>query len=251
MEYLANVDSTPTTKHEPLVHVALDFDGTITVRDTGDDLFRTFGQFEPLHSDLLNGAMTVAEYYQRSVRALTPEATPESLQAFALQRDVDPGMQALIDLCSQNHVRVSIVSDGFDVYIRPILEQFGCGHLLVFCNTLRYVDSAWEVAFPGASESCTCFSASCKRNAVLRDVAEHDIIVYVGDGRSDRCAVQHADVVFAKGNLAAWCTEQRIPHHPWRTLHDVTRILGTKLATKALQPRRQAQLARKAAVESE
>ena len=82
-------------------------------------------------------------------------------------------------------------------------------------------------------------------------LAEHDLLVYVGDGRSDMCAAQHADVVFAKGYLAAWCTEQRIPHHPWTTLHDVRRILGTKLATGALRVRRQAQLARKAAYEAE
>lgn len=245
------MDSTATSKHAPVVHVVLDFDGTITTSDTGDDLFRTFGAFEPLHSQLLDGQMTVAEYYRRVVGTLTPEATPEAVLAFALQRDVDPGMRSLVELCQHHHAAVSVVSDGFDVYITPILEQTGYSHLPVFCNTLTYGGSHWDVEFPGASESCSCFSASCKRNAVLRDVREHDIIVYVGDGRSDRCAVQHADVVFAKGNLAAWCTEQRIPHHPWRTLHDVARILGTKLATTALRPRRKAHLARKAAFESE
>jgi 2-hydroxy-3-keto-5-methylthiopentenyl-1-phosphate phosphatase len=82
---------------------------------------------------------------------------------------------------------------------------------------------------------------------VLGESHEDDVIVYIGDGRSDTCAVQHADVVFAKDYLAAWCTEQRIPHHPYRTLSDVQRILASKLATGALRQRRQAVLARKAA----
>ncbi len=263
MEYQASVDSTPTTKpltlpttestteRKPQVHVALDFDGTITVGDTGDDLFRTFGAFEPLHSQLLGGQMSVAEYYLRAVRSLTADATPQAVHSFALGRQVDPGFLALVELCERHRAHVSVVSDGFDVYITPILEQAGCGHLPVACNTLQHTDEQWHVAFPGASESCSCFCASCKRNALLATVHEHDLIVFVGDGRSDRCAVKHADVVFAKDNLAAWCTEQRIPHHPWRTLHDVARVLGTKFATQALRPRRQAQLARKAAYETE
>ena len=38
------------------------------------------------------------------------------------------------------------------------------------------------------------------------------MIVYVGDGYSDRCPVQYADIVFAKGDLQTYCQEQNISY---------------------------------------
>ena len=229
----------------------LDFDGTITVRDTGDDLFRTFGEFEPLHSQLLAGEMSVREYYKASAQRLRQDLRPDEITAFALTRDVDPGFAALVDLCRDNGAHVIVASDGFDAYIGPLLESVGYGDVEVYCNILDFTNGTWDVRFPGATDACSCFCASCKRNAVLQHVGESDIVVYVGDGRSDTCAARHADIILATSHLAAWCTEERIPHHPFKTLHDVRRILASRFATSDLKPRRQAVLARKAAIEAE
>jgi len=243
------VASTPTDRR---VHLVLDFDGTITVRDTGDDLFRTFGQFEPIHSQLLDGEMSVAEYYRRSAAMLKADLTPEEVRTWADERQIDPGLADLVALCRRHGVRVVVASDGFDAYIRPILDRAAIGPVDIHCNTLEHrADGQWDVSFPGASESCSCFCASCKRNAVLSHLGESDILIYVGDGRSDTCAARHADIIFAKDHLAAWCNEERIPHHPFKTLHDVRRLLAGRFATGDLKPRRQAVLARAEAVKSE
>jgi 2,3-diketo-5-methylthio-1-phosphopentane phosphatase len=227
--------------------VFLDFDGTITVQDTSDALFHEFGNFRRLATQLMNGTLTVAEYYTAALASMEQRCPPDVLEAWSAQRQVDPGFHHLIQWLHANSIRTVVVSDGFDAYIRPILKVTQAQHLPLRCNTMQYNGERWQGAYPGASESCSCFCASCKRNAVLGESHEDDVIVYIGDGRSDTCAVQHADVVFAKDYLAAWCTEQRIPHHPYRTLSDVQRILASKLATGALRQRRQAVLARKAA----
>jgi len=244
------VASTPTDRSR--VHLVLDFDGTITVRDTGDDLFRTFGQFEPIHSQLLQGEMSVAEYYRRSTALLTSNLTPDEVRTWANERVIDPGLADLVHLCRRYDVHVVVASDGFDAYITPILERAEIGEVDVHCNTLApQPDGTWAVSFPGASESCTCFCASCKRNAVLSHLGEGDILIYVGDGRSDTCAASHADIIFAKDHLAAWCTEERIPHHPFKTLHDVQRLLAGRFANGYLKSRRQAVLARMRAIQAE
>jgi hypothetical protein len=41
------------------------------------------------------------------------------------------------------------------------------------------------------------------------------VVVFVGDGTSDRYAAHHADVVFAKGSLERWCREVGWPHRSW------------------------------------
>jgi len=248
MEGRRDVDSTNTDPH---IILAIDFDGTMMQDDVGDTLFQTFGEFEPVHSELLSGKMSVAEYYQRSAQLLRPELTPAAMHEFAMERQVDPGLVPLVNFCEEHAISVVVVSDGFDAYIRPVLDGVNLSNLPVHCNTLSFLEGAWVPQFPGATESCSCFCASCKRNAVLGHVDDRDILIYVGDGLSDTCAARHADIIFAKKKLAAWCNEERLPHHTYRTLFDVQRILATRVATSDLRSRRQALLARRSAFASE
>lgn len=229
----------------------VDFDGTITSNDVGDALFTTFGSFEPLHSNLLQGKHTVAEYYQLAASMLQAEATPEAVQAFAVAQEVDPYFLALCAWCKDHDVDITVVSDGFDVYIDPILHHIGANALPRFCNTLTYDGSQWTASFPGASESCSCFCASCKRNVLLTLAGPDDVIVYIGDGRSDTCAAEHADIVFAKGTLARYCETHGVAHHHFRSMFTVIQILDRRLREHDLRPRKQAERLRQRATQHE
>ena len=77
------------------------------------------------------------------------------------------------------------------------------------------------------------------------------LYVYIGDGRSDTCAASHADIIFAKGALAAFCNERRIPHYTFHTFFDVVRIFKKIVGTKQMKHRRQAELMSKKSVEVE
>ena len=239
------------TRDSPVIRLFLDFDGTIAANDVGDELFRTFGDFERLHGELLHGDYNVAEYYRRSAASLT-DVTDERFDAFLTSQDLDSGAAALITWATREGIPTVVVSDGFDRYIEPLLQREGVRSLVeLACNTLTPSSDGFRPEFPGATESCSCFCASCKRNALLMRSAMDDVMIYVGDGRSDACAVEFCDVVFAKGILAASCTERGIPHHPYRTLTDVMMILQAKLRDGSLRPRRQARLARQRAVATE
>lgn len=230
----------------------LDFDGTISQADVGNVLFQTFGEFEPVHTRLMNNEISVADYYRQSVALLRPDCTPESITAFAQTQQLDAGFAPLVSWAHRSDISVIVVSDGFNRYIEPLLELSGKRNdLTVWCNALVWNGAAFTAEFPGATESCSCFCASCKRNVVISHVADDDIAIYVGDGRSDSCAVEHADIVFAKGTLAAECTRKGIPHHHFHTLSEVMIILQRKVEEGALRPRRQAVLARKRALEAE
>ena len=234
------------------IHAFLDFDGTISQHDVGDEVVRAFGTFEPLHADLLAGKMTVAQYYQRAIESFAPDTTPETLTSFAMKQELDAGIEPLMRWLRANSIGTYVVSDGFDIYIRPLLDRVESSRdVPVYCNRLDWNGSSFTAVFPGATESCTCFCASCKRNAVIGNIALDDIVIYIGDGRSDTCAVQFADIVFAKGTLAAFCTAEGIPFHHYRTLSDVLIILQTRYQHQDFRHRRQAFLARKRAVEAE
>lgn len=233
------------------VRLFIDFDGTITTTDVGDELFRTFGALEPAHSELMSGKMSVAQYYILACSTLRSDCTPETLDAFARSQEVDANFVSLLDWCRASGIDVTVVSDGFDAYIIPILTAANVMPLNVHCNRLSYSNSRWTPTFPMASESCQCFCASCKRNVLLQDAAPADVIVYVGDGLSDTCAAEHADVVFAKGALAAHCATNGVAHHQFHTLFDVLAILQARHRKGDFRPRLQAERMRKRAVEAE
>lgn len=239
------------TRNPTVIRLFLDFDGTIANNDVGDELFRTFGDFTRLHNELVRGDYSVAEYYRRSAASLH-DMSDTAFATFLASQELDPGAVDLVAWASRESIPTVVVSDGFDRYIEPLLQREGLlNSVALACNVLYSSPNGYTPEFPGATESCSCFCASCKRNTLLVRSAMDDVLIYVGDGRSDACAVEFCDVVFAKGILAASCTERGIPHHPFRTLTDVMMILQAKLREGSLRPRRQARLARQRAVAAE
>lgn len=225
--------------------VMLDFDGTIAVNDVCDALVDEFADIQQLMKSLSAGEVTVAEYYRNAFAAIADKCPPDTLTHWLSTQPLDPGFTSLISWLKIKDIPVRVVSDGFDIYIKPLLASVGLDTIPVFANVATWDGHAYVPRFPGATEGCTCFCASCKRNAVLHGIPDDEVVVYVGDGRSDACAVQFADIVFAKGYLASWCTAERIPHHPYKTLADVQRILANILMRNQTRQRRQATLARR------
>ncbi|MFN8361474.1 MAG: MtnX-like HAD-IB family phosphatase [Candidatus Kapaibacterium sp.] len=236
---------------EQSVAVFCDFDGTITRRDVGDAMFQQFGIFEPYHRELLAGNMTVAEYYRTATCAGGEDFTPEAVEQFALGMEMDAYFPVFYRYCREQGIPLMILSDGFQEYIQPILRVNGIVDADVRANYLNFQINSAEPIFPAASENCRCFCASCKRNSMLSSAPTDAIYVYIGDGRSDTCAASHADIIFAKGSLAAFCNERRIPHYTFHTFFDVVRIFKKIVGTKQMKHRRQAELMRKKSVEIE
>ncbi|MGE5578073.1 MAG: phosphoserine phosphatase, partial [Syntrophothermus sp.] len=66
---------------------------------------------------------------------------------------------------------------------------------------------------------------SCKKRRLEQLRGPKTIMVYVGDGISDLCPAQEADIVFAKAQLLSFCRRERIPCIPFEGFADVRRTL--------------------------
>jgi 2,3-diketo-5-methylthio-1-phosphopentane phosphatase len=229
----------------------IDFDGTITKLDIGDDLFKKFGEFEPYHTDLIEGRLKINDYWHSLCRTLKPEVDEETIKQYAMECEVDPYFVSFANYCRSENINISVISDGFDSYISPVLEREKLEWLPVYSNKMIFKKGHNPVPyFPNASESCNCLCASCKRNVVLNATPEDAVIAFVGDGYSDFCVAEHSDIIFAKNALAAYCNEHKLPHYPFSTFFDVLRITKSVLPKK-LKIRNQAGLLRKKAYEIE
>jgi 2-hydroxy-3-keto-5-methylthiopentenyl-1-phosphate phosphatase len=148
---------------------------------------------------------------------------------------VDPGFAALLDACAAFAAPVHIVSDGFDYCIgrilgRPDLNLLArLAHSHVVSSSLQPDGVRWRATFP--HPPCAHGCATCKAAAMERLNAVGAVMVFVGDGISDRYAAARADIVFAKDKLAAYCENASIPYAPYDTLAGVATGIGRLLAT--------------------
>ncbi len=230
------------------VTVFCDFDGTIAQEDIGNAFVQHFGTFEELHRRLMDGELSVAEYWRLTLDSFPSGTGEQDIRDYVLQFDLDPYFLPFTRFCAEQDWPLTVASDGFASYIEPLLKKAGLAHLPLHCNRIDFAAGAKpRPVFPGATESCTCFCASCKRNVLLNASPADAIVIFVGDGHSDTCAAEHADLIFAKDALAAHCNKQRIPHHTYRSFFDVIYILEKSVREKSLRPRHQAQLKRREA----
>jgi 2,3-diketo-5-methylthio-1-phosphopentane phosphatase len=238
-----------------MVHVFVDFDGTITREDVGDALFERFGgERSPGAVEAYRrGEISAVECYLRECDACGDVPTDE-LREFLDGREIDPTFPEFESWCRGRGFALTILSDGMDHYIRAILDRHGLGHVPFVSNRLALDPGSvpgtvrFRPSFPNTDETCDrC--ASCKRNHMLNAAADDDVIVYAGEGYSDRCPVQYADVVFAKDELLRHCEEQSIAFYPYASFSDVRdrleRLGWDGASGKGFPRRRRAAIARK------
>ncbi len=227
------------------VSIFCDFDGTISSIDIGGDLFDRFGVQEPLRPMLKRGELAIEEYWKKIVKTVETPLTPDILDPYLQSIEPTRDIQALFDLVDRLAIPFTIVSDGLSIYIDRWMTMHGLASRPVICNDAWLnPEGGLEVSFPYATEECTCKSAVCKRNVVLGRIGDDERVVYIGDGMSDFCPAELADVIFAKGDLAAYCNANGLPHHSWRTFADVVPVLDKILAGKRIRSRKRANNAR-------
>ena len=234
------------------ISVYTDFDRTITKIDIGDELFREFGRIEPYLTMLKNDEIDIKDYWITMFENLEKGITVEQLKEFAANVEVDPYFKPFAEWLREEEIPLAVISDGFDIYINTVLELRGLDWLPVYSNKMIFTAGGEpQPHFPGATESCECKCASCKRNAILTNTPDDQIIVFIGDGYSDFCAAEHADVIFAKKDLQKYCYQNNLPHYDFQNFFDVKRLLEKSIKEKTIKKRHQAYLKRKKAFETE
>jgi 2-hydroxy-3-keto-5-methylthiopentenyl-1-phosphate phosphatase len=232
-----------------MMRVYSDFDGTIAVQDIGNQLFRKYAgaQAVEIAKHYLSRTITAREWLAQECAAV-PSVTAKELDTFVHQFSLDPSFGAFVEFCRHRNIPLVVLSDGFDFYVERLLKKHGYGGLPFYSNHLEFVQQGGVTkmvpSFPYTDAECH-LCGNCKRNHLLTLSGDDDIIVYIGDGISDRCPVRYADIVFAKGGLIRYCQEQNVTYHEFRDFTDVMERLDVLLQRKRIRKRREAEMARR------
>ena len=232
--------------------IFVDFDGTITTEDIGDAFFLRFGGevCRDHVREYREGRISASECFRREAAAIG-SLTLDEAEGFLRGKALTEGFVEFVRFCREKEIEFHVVSDGLDFYIERLFRDHGLEGVSFFSNRLELHDLGNgryrpEVVYPHAAEGCDrC--ACCKRNVLLRLAGDDDIIAYVGEGYSDRCAAQYADIVFARDDLQRFCQQENISYYLYRDFFDVQSRLEQLLRRKKLRKRRSAELKRREA----
>jgi 2-hydroxy-3-keto-5-methylthiopentenyl-1-phosphate phosphatase len=188
------------------MRLVLDWDGTVTERDTLDLVLQEFGDaeiYERVEGELERGTMTLNEVIAAEFATVT--ASLDDVVRHVLEHArVRPGFAELA-----RARRPLVVSSGFHELIEPLLEREGVlGAVELRANRVEARPDGWRVDFR-VSETCEVCGEPCKRG----DLPEGEV-VYAGDGHSDYCVSLAASRVFATGSLARWLQRRGIAFTP-------------------------------------
>lgn len=235
------------TKRE--LKVFVDFDGTITLKDVGEAVFKKFGDEKEVNriiDDLLNNRLSSKQCWDELCKS-AGSINKNDFNNFIDRMDVDPTFKLFTEFCIANDIELVVLSDGFDYYIERLLNNAGLDGIKYYSNKLCVDESGILIADYPYFDVDSPTSANCKRNHIINHSSEEDYTIYIGDGNSDKEAVQYCDFIFAKDGLARFCSMERISFFPFKNFIDVQNKIIELMNKKNLRKRHQAQLKRKSA----
>ncbi|HEX3011887.1 MAG TPA: MtnX-like HAD-IB family phosphatase [Syntrophomonadaceae bacterium] len=204
----------------------IDFDGTITTRDTVLTMVENFGGqgWQELNRKWENKELSTEECARETLKLFRTDLN--ELQKMLDTIVIDEYFPEFLDLCQSRGFKVYILSDGYDFNIRNILNRYNIS-LPFYSNKLLYTDH-FDIECIYINENCSdC--GTCKTGLMQQLQETGSEAVYIGDGYSDTCPAQHADQVFAKSSLLKFCRQNGIKAVPFDNFKDIIRQIESEI----------------------
>jgi 2,3-diketo-5-methylthio-1-phosphopentane phosphatase len=209
--------------------LAVDFDGTITSRDTLHVIVEAFGArgvWDELEPRLQAGEITIEDAMRRQFAAVT--ATPqEALAAVRSEASIRPGFDRFVSWADERGHRLVVLSAGFRLVIDTMLGDAGLEGLEIRSNDIAFSRGGARLIWADRGKICEHCGRRCKRHDLGLRRAPGQHVVYVGDGISDRCVSGQADTVFARSSLADYLDSESRPYVHFEDFHEIVDYLET------------------------
>ncbi len=225
-----------------------DFDGTITIYDTwmeiGEYFIRDKETWADVIKDFEEQKIGARECFLKECSLIEDFDLVKFNEIIDNQR-IDPKFIPFSDYCGQNVIVLTILSEGMDYYLNRILKNNG---IILPSYSNRFVlhedRKSFHLEFPFSDSDCTKCGTS-KRNLLMNMTGDDEVSVFIGDGFSDTCVVNYADIVFAKKSLASYCWKNNITYYDFNDFGDVQKKLEKILHQKNIKHRQSAKLKRR------
>ena len=191
--------------------VLSDFDGTVTLNDTFENVLARFGKgdWRTVDDQYVRGEITLEECVRRQ-GAMVRVPRSQILAYLDGVTEFRPNFDKLIEVCKTNHFPIVIVSAGLDFVINHFLtrERFR-DNVDLFAASAKCTPTGIKFKWPKLKSKR---SMNFKDDLVRYYKRRAERVAYIGDGRWDLQALRNADrrFVIKNSKLARLCKEQEI-----------------------------------------
>ena len=199
-----------------------DFDGTITNKDGLYSFIKAYaiGNWKEIEQLWANNKITSKECLIEEFK-LIPNLSKDLIDTFVETGiDIDTNFKPFYEYITQKNIDFYIVSDGLDYFIERLLNKYKLNRKTV-TNHGEFKDGKFEITFPNDSSNCTKNAGTCKCKVVSDMRKKYKKVVYIGDGVSDFCVADKADILFAKSKLIQHAASKGIPYIPFENFNDI------------------------------
>ena len=202
--------------------IVSDFDGTITDRDGLYAFIQIYakGDWEKVEQDWTDGKISSKECLIEEFK-LVPNLSEKLIEEFIKTMNIDETFSDFYQFIHEKNIDLYIVSDGVDYFIDKILGKYGLNNLKIISNHGEFKNGIFEWSFPNDSKNCINNAGTCKCEVLKNLYKEYNEIWYIGDGVSDYCVADKADILFAKKRLAKYCEEKKIKFFEYESFKDI------------------------------
>ena len=215
--------------------VQCDFDDTVTENNVSTLIRRAFAPDEwvRMEEEYVSGKYSVEE---SNIRQFPLVRADRRLIEELVRRDagVRPGFEAFVEYCRREGIRPVIVSSGLDLYIHPVLGQLGLDGIEVYSAAAEVTADGVQVEYTGPTGAR--ITRGFKESYVTHFRGQGNLVIYVGDGRSDIEPASRADFVIARSTLEEHLRRRKLPYYSFRDFTDVHKhvaAISRRLAARA------------------
>jgi len=202
----------------------IDFDGTIASVDVCEEMVTAFARdgWQELNEKWEKKELPTVECARQTLK-LFRTSDPADFLSLINKVKIDPIFPAFLAYCQERNFPVIILSDGYSFYIEYLLQREGI-ELPHFANRLLFAPQL-DIETPYSS-SCCDLCGVCKLELLQKMKKPGQTTVYIGDGYSDFCPAESADIVFAKNTLYQHFLKAGKSVHRFDTFTDVLNELN-------------------------
>jgi len=206
------------------VSVLVDYDGTVSRQDVGTVLLAEHALVDQAVVAAKDAAYDAGRWGSRDLMQWDMDVLPREgalLRTFAAGIPQDASFVSFVAAVRDAGAAIEIVSDGLGFYVASNLARLdpALADLAVATND-NDVDGEGRLSFPYGHPACfVC--GTCKRERVRAHEADGRVVIFIGDGTSDRYAAHHADIVWAKDSLLRWGEETGRDFRAWDRFSEI------------------------------
>ncbi|MFC2088432.1 MtnX-like HAD-IB family phosphatase [Calditrichota bacterium] len=209
-----------------MMTIFTDFDGTITKIDTLNLVLDEYanGYWREIEHKVTAHKLTEKEALQAEFDLVN--VSLETVIAFLQEHaEIDPTFIDFSDWCKAKNVELIVLSGGFREFIQIVYDKFGIIDIPYYSNSIQVINNKWTIIqslLPKINNLCN----HCKTHHLLESKKLGKKVVYIGDGNTDRCPAENADIVFAKADLAIYLNQNKVKFNKYENFQNIQKKLS-------------------------